>query len=68
LKWADLDARDLRLLPRGQRRVELGERFGGLRFESDDFFVIAGESPLVVKARNSSSRASMSATGVSKLK
>ena len=52
-----LDARDLGFLPRGQRRVEFGERLGGLRFELGDLFVdrrgvaLGGQGAQLVESR-----------------
>ena len=52
-----LDARDLRLLPRRQRSVEIGEHLGGLRLELGDFLAegrglpFGGEGAQLVDAR-----------------
>ena len=52
-----LDARDLGLLPRRQRRVEIGERLGGLRLELGDLLAegrrlpFGGERAQFVDAR-----------------
>ena len=65
---AVLHPSDLNLLPRRQRRVEVGERLGGPASSLATSSLRTGELLFSASARSSSTRASISATGVSKLK
>ena len=63
-----LHAGDLGLLPGRQIGVEIRQRLVGPGLQPPISSAIAGNSSLSATARNSSSRASMSATGASKLR